>query len=562
MDSEDPAENGQPTGNLRRWVIIAVLIVIVAALAFAAPPLYRAAKQWRAEQLITQAIELRETGEFATALERAQAAYALAPYDFDVLRELARLYEPIHPGRASQLWENLLAHEEADRALRIAYAEFLLRRRDWAAFDAEWARLRAEEATPALLVLAGQGAVMREDWVTAYRFFEEARRQLPQKEGLALQTGRAALKAGELEAGTALLWEIARKGGERGRQALEWLLDDPRIDPEVLSRIRTVMEGENDLEAQLLRAEIDLRLGTRPRDGILEQVLLIAGQEEADGQLAAARWFNQQRHPDWTLRLIDEERAMQRRDLFLVRADALALLRQWDELKRWITDERVPVEEVVAQAFEARIALELGDEVEAGLRWQKAVRTAARRPEPLWFLTDYAVKLKQTDWAIECLERLAESGPTRRTAFLTWLRLLQGAGRTEEMRKLLGRMMELFPDSVEVRNDFAYVLFLLKQDPELASRTTQQLLEESPSLASVRVTAALGLLRGNEPEKAWQLFEGFPDSPADWRPAWRAVGAAAAAQAGQTEQSAKLRADLPTETLLPEEAELLEKIRN
>jgi len=562
MDSlDDPTEFDQPPGKSRRWWIIAI-VGLVLILAVVARPLYRSAKTWRAEQLIERAIELREAGEFAQALERAQAAYALAPYDFEVLRELARLYEPIHPQRAAQVWENLLAHEEADRALRIAHAQFLLRRQDWEAFDTQWAALRAEAAEPALLIMAGQAAAMRNNWGAAYRFLEEARRQLPNEKGLALQTGQAALKADEIQAGTVLLWEIAREGGEPGRQALELLLDEPEIDPEVLSRIRTVMEGDADLEAQLLRAEIDLRLGSSEQDAVLGQVLTAALQEDPAGKLAAARWFNQQKHPDWTLRLIEEAEAMQRRDLFLVRADALALLRQWDALNRWITDERVPVEEVVAQAFEARIALELGDEIEAGLRWQKAVRTAARRPEPLWFLTDYAVKLGQTDWAIACLERLAESGPTRRTAFLTWLRLLQGGGRTEEMHKLLGRMMELFPNSIEVRNDFAYILSLLGKDPELATRIVQELLEEAPDMAAVRVTAALGLLRGDEPAKAWQMFAGFPESPEAWRPAWRAIGAAAASSAGQTGDRDRLLDGLPRNALLPEEVALVEALRN
>ena len=86
------------------------------------------------------------------------------------------------------------------------------------------------------------------------------------------------------------------------------------------------------------------------------------------------------------------DKALQTRDLFLQRLDALGALNNWAEIKRLLLNETFPLDPVIEYMYLARCNQQLGEVMAGENNWQRALEAAAGDPQKLLTLADYAEK--------------------------------------------------------------------------------------------------------------------------------------------------------------------------
>jgi len=104
---------------------------MVVLLGLLAAPLYRQVKVWRAQRLAETALELLADKEtIMEAWEKAQAAYNLAPADYDAVYALARVLTKGDPSQSLPFWEEVLklSHGAAEDRLELVEAALSIKR--------------------------------------------------------------------------------------------------------------------------------------------------------------------------------------------------------------------------------------------------------------------------------------------------------------------------------------------------------------------------------------------------------------------------------------------------
>lgn len=545
----------------QRFALLVVTLVLVLTAALSAKPLYVSARTWRADSLCQTALALQAEGRLSDALAKAHAAYQLAPTSPSVARTLAQLYEGVHPGRARDLWNAILADPHPAETDRFRAAQFFLQ--SGLLEDAERALgplLVAPPFAPELCEAAAKLALAREDWARAEHWAKQGLSAKPDQ-ATRLRLVQLLTEAGWAQGGTAREQAFAdavaatQQDGPEAKDTLAWLAARPELSP---SQAKELLEALNRLGQEKSLAAADARLRQAPDQAPAVFQEVVAAHREADPETIAeaGRWLNQRGGASAVSQLIPESVAMSRRDLFLIRADAMALEGRWDDLEKLLQDPSIPVERVFVHAFQFRVALAQRKEKQADIFWERALQETNRQPALLWYLASYAEKLGRLDQAEAAYRRLAQDAGAARLAFLAWARMLEAAGETQRLRRLMIEIAARFPNEPAPRNDLLYLDLLTGQPPESRLADARSLVESDPTIGAYRVTLALALLKLGRASEALPLFDGFPP-PDRWPPGWRAVHVAVLAANGQKDRAYELSAMIPRHRLKPEERSLL-----
>ncbi len=362
--------------------------------------------------------------------------------------------------------------------------------------------------------------------------------------------------AGHLE-GEALLWEISKRPTQGGVAALERLSRLTPRDQEQLRTIATALRTHPKAAEGHRLTALSLELRSAPAD---RAVLLDAAQAYYDtagsGQLLQfVVWLLRERESARVLTLLSEKRALARKDLFLVRLDAMAEQRQWKGILQLLDRAKVPLENAPRQLYRARCLQELGETGRARIAWRSALDGAGRNPALLQYIASYAERFRAVDAARFAYRQLTESPQSARSAYESLLRLTPRED-TAETRDLLGEMARRWPQDLALTNDLAYLNALLAQELPACIHTARQLVRSAPSSLPHRTVLALAELRLGNPEAALQTYEGLA---VDWQQAapGSVVVYAAALRANGREHEARAHASLASvDHLRPEEQAL------
>jgi len=78
-----------PHPHKRLFIALGICsLVLLAVVAFAAKPVYHWANRWRALQSVEASIQAQHAGDAKTAIEKAQTAMHLWPFDAQVVRQM------------------------------------------------------------------------------------------------------------------------------------------------------------------------------------------------------------------------------------------------------------------------------------------------------------------------------------------------------------------------------------------------------------------------------------------------------------------------------------------
>jgi Flp pilus assembly protein TadD len=230
------------------------------------------------------------------------------------------------------------------------------------------------------------------------------------------------------------------------------------------------------------------------------------GAEFADEMLVAlVAWLNRIGRPAKTLEVLPEERAAQRRDLFVHYLNALAALQRWNEIKELLTSERFPIEPVLQHMYLAVAQAHVGSATAATNEWQRALEVA-NTSEKLTALGKYAEQNSANDVADAAYSQTIKLTPKNRAAYGGRLRIALAAGRTTQAETIAAEIAQLWPDDAEARNQDAYLRLLLGASDgaatEAAERDAQVLVRKEPRNWLARATLGLACLRLGRKEDA------------------------------------------------------------
>lgn len=483
--------------NKRQCFIFVGCCLVIAVAVFALPG-YRYVKQFNAERYARIANEHIEAGDFAAAKEKVHAAYHLAPNNAEVLLLQAD-------------W--LLRNGQVDEAL--TFAQRLVRLPD-----------------------------------------------VPQHAHLFyVQLSQFADDIGSRNEGLAYLRELAQRNDALGLEALRNVV---RYEHNTTAQVREIVDlvqmhplsGRKD---QLLALQTLINLAGTDVEQIIAQAKSYFDLEDLAHLLELGSWFNSVNLHAATVQTVSLAHARLRKDLFLVRLDAMAALNMWEAVGIALDDPDIPIDRYMQLLFAARVSLETGFPDKADIAWNRAQQAVANEPKKLWLLANYAQSLNLFKEARSVLERLIEIPSSMRQAYEALILLELQQGDTRRLRDTFARMVEIYPADVAVLNDLAYTNLLLNENIATACARAQRLVALNPKYLANHITLALAYYRSNNSEHALEVLGAVDVDWARVKVGWRAVYAAILRDSGLNTEAEAMLTNIDLSMLLPEEKKLLSR---
>jgi tetratricopeptide (TPR) repeat protein len=558
-------------GGRKRFILIALTLALaftlVAGLLFGRPVVHWF-KRWRALQLTEASIQALNANDLATAETKANAAYQLWPFDASVQRQVARVMDLKNPRQAELIWASTykLSHDNEDL-------------RHW--IDAEVVNENIPGAVEEYNHLTQLDTNNPQTWLTGARVLL-ADNEWPEALDILqklLDSGQAPddaillyVQAAKLSQdpavrlkGLDLLHKLSTRSDLLGLRALRALAGYPYPGetPEDVTKIADQLQNHPLATRDDKLAALTLR-GMLPGandDNLIQSARDLFPPGDSQALVDVGRWLiNQNKNAD-VLKLIDADTALTRRDLFLVRLDALAGTGNWQAVEDVLNAKNLPIPEELRLLFLARTESELGHSDHADLAWDKVLAYVGDNPAKLRDVADYAMKLRLDDIARPALLKLTQNADTtqRRTAFEQLVNLERRAHHTQALHDVLADMQRIFINDPIVANDLLYTGFLLGDATPDKIAEAQKLSDHPPIMLSYKVTLALGYLTAHNPTAAEKVFSDLP-SKIDWPTtynAWRAVEVGVLRANGHLPDANTLAKTIDSADLLPEEHELL-----
>ena len=547
----------------RRLLVIGIILLFCLALALVKPA-YQQIKIWRAEQFAAEALALIEEPDTALrAWELARAGYALHPEGVSVARALAKVYDAGDPPSAPPFWEQVVTLSKGSPEDRLSLANAYLVVGQWDSFEAVADSLESEGHYPKdiaykrALMLARRGQF--DEALAKVTTLIDNESPPERADYLFVQLTQFSDDPVVRQRGLDHLWQLAQEGGVRGLGALRNLARAPRLDRQETARLADALDEARPVERsdRLLALEVRLRLPDSDRTSLVAQAYEVFNRDQADELAALGRWLNRQRLFQETLNAISVEQAMNRQDLFLVRADAMAMLKEWQSLGLLLDQPRVPLEDYIKSFFRMRVYLEQDDPRRARLAWDRALLSAGMDSVKLNFLAEKAGLLGLKDYQLAALRRMTETALMRRKAFETMITLYQAQGDARATWHTLGQMKAFFPSDPEINNDLIYLGLLLGINEESPVAQAGLLHESDPTMLSYRITLAYALYKEGRNDEALDLIYNLPVNWLAVPERWRVVAGVVLKANSKDKEAITLAATINGDKLFPEEKALL-----
>ncbi len=546
---------------MKRWMWIALGVLVL--LGILAVPGYALFKTWRATNLAQEALALAEEPDgLERAWKKASSAYYLAADNLTVVRALAEVYEMADPAQALEHWERAVELSEGAEKDRIALARVSLAIGDLERVEKQLEALRVGgETSPEVAKLearvASQGLQFGKALDALEPFLEGSDEAI---HALYLQASLASEDAAVSQRGLDHVVELAGRDDDLGLDALRLLLGLR----EKSGGLVTFLEERLTAHPGIIREDRLSWLAWKLRSGLMEpQAVVNAARGEFDlesdeERIALAKWLNRNGFATEVTRVVSVEAARERRDLFLVLMDAMAVQGRWEEIRRILESDGVPLENYLKQVFLARAYYETGMERRAQLGWKRVHLEIANDPVKLSFLANYARRLQLYDVAREAYERLLEIPVSRREGYLSLVKMERELQDTDRLRGVLESMHAVYPEDRAVENDLYYTQLLLGESWEVSLSGARALVEQNPNYLSHKMTLALGLLLGDRPEEALAVFDTLQIPIQQLSKSYRIILGGVLRANGLGEQADVLFRGVDPRGLLPEETELFE----
>jgi hypothetical protein len=573
----------------RRRLIIAgiasaclILLVLVAA-----RPARNAIRAWQSRKHAERALAFIDEQKWSNARDEATAAYQLRPNEPEALRAVARLLSRIGQIDGLEFWKKLSSIESLTIEDLRDEARIALKGNDLATANDAVQRLlndHSHKDTVVDYLLAAEVATRRHDYRTTTDYDQQvlanpdATRAEQLRAVLSLDTivrsgGRIlvddpkridqrllALASGDDQASLDALTALAQRalapdGNITG--------DLPMPLPDFITKIKNHPKAAiashlmaNDLEIAQDKnklEQIQQRAVDRWKDSSTEDVAMLGA------------WLYRQGQYQRELEVISLNRAVQTRELFLERIDALAALQRWNEITKLLESERYPLDPVIQSMYLALACAKQGAQISANNNWQRAIENAAGDLSKLLTLASFAERNGFGAVAATAYDAAVAVSPKSLNAQLGRLRAMRANGDTRKIYSVVQELLKIWPNDPNLQNDEMYLRLLLlprgsaPNSTELRSiqAAAEKLVTEQPNSFPHRTVLALALLRQNQPYTALSVYRNLAVARSAVTPSTIAIRAAVLQACGQTDEAKAEAAKVQGDKLLPEEKELI-----
>jgi len=544
--------------TLRRLLAFGLssLLFLAAATAVLIPMI----KDWRARQFVKQAEELAAQGKLQEAFNNASSAMQMRPALPEVKRAYGRVLLAANEPASLQVMQQLADAGEATPEDRLQLAEAALRFGDVALAEKEaFVLLQQGQNTPlALHVLAR---------------VRLAQRRLPD----ALQALRESLEAGggaepatllarlqiaqntpeSLQSAVDLLRPIARQQDQAGLDALLVLVGSPALNSQEGGEWIEALRAHplaNDAQ-KLAASSAEIRLRPSAAAAITKDTIDSYRDGSVEQRAELARWLNQNRQYDEVLDVIPAEEALARRDLFLIRLDAMAGNREWQAIADLLREDNLPLQNPVVLLYRGRAARELGRPEEAATFYRRAIVESAPSRDIMWYVINYLQSIGENKVLEQELESLTDNPSVARQAFAALVPIVQKRQDAEELYRLYDRMLKRLPSDTVAQNDHRYFAALTGRSTDIGG--ARELVAKEPQMLAYRITLALAHLKSGQEDAAMKVFDGVTLDPGQILPYQRGVLAAVLGANGREAEARQLANSIPGDAVTVQEYQLI-----
>jgi len=532
------------------------LLFLAAATAVLIPMI----KDWRARQFVKQAEELAAQGKLQEAFNNASSAMQMRPALPEVKRAYGRVLLAANEPASLQVMQQLADAGEATPEDRLQLAEAALRFGDVALAEKEaFVLLQQGQNTPlALHVLAR---------------VRLAQRRLPD----ALQALRESLEAGggaepatllarlqiaqntpeSLQSAVDLLRPIARQQDQAGLDALLVLVGSPALNSQEGGEWIEALRAHplaNDTQ-KLAASSAEIRLRPSAAAAITKDTVDSYRDGSVEQRAELGRWLNQNRQYDEVLDVIPAEEALARRDLFLIRLDAMAGNREWQAIAELLREDNLPLQNPVVLLYRGRAARELGRPEEAATFYRRAIVESAPSRDIMWYVINYLQSIGENKVLEQELESLTDNPSVARQAFAALVPIVQKRQDAEELYRLYDRMLKRLPSDTVAQNDHRYFAALTGRSTDIGG--ARELVAKEPQMLAYRITLALAHLKSGQEDAAMKVFDGVTLDPGQILPYQRGVLAAVLGANGREAEARQLANSIPGDAVTVQEYQLI-----
>ena len=578
-------EDAQLARRKRRIIVIGSLALVLAILfgVFGTQPTGHAIRAWQARRHAQKAFDFINKEQWSDARSEAMAAYQLSPDQPEALRAVARYLTRLHSIEALDFWKELSRKTSLTRLDVRDEAMIAIIAGDTALADRTVRELIGSNAEPADWLLAAQLAIQKNlpDEAKLYlaKIVADSRAtESEQFRATLLQLSLAANGPSERANALTRLGKLAEGKTATSLDALVVVAQDTlstTIDSSdsirnEAGRLASALENHPLAKAKHKLLAFDLRIHADPtkREQLIARAIADWKDSDPDDCLDLARWLNSKGEYQRAIDSIPLEKAMQSRDLFLQRLDALGGLGRWNEVKQLLRSGRFPLEPFLEAMYLARCNSQLGEQTASANNWQRALEAAAGDGRKLITLAQYAEQNKKADIAEAAFNNAAAIQPRLRLAQDGRLRLAQASRDTKKIHAVLSGMLALWPDDLAIQNDEAYTRLLLcfpaapetKRHAAAIEKLAEKLVEREPHSLPHRTLLALARLRQGRAEDALRVYSDLQVKQDEVSGSALAVHAAVLGATANLENAKTEAAQLKREQLLPEEQALVESL--
>lgn len=552
--------------DMKRLVVIALLVVVVLLCFWQGRPAYRRYKQNR---LAAQMREFMQQGDQSSAMMSAGLLLRMNPSSEEACRVMAELYDRSQSPMAVAWWRRVaeLSPTLTNRlqlagcALRWEAPPFALVQRTLEAIPP------AERSTAAFHVIASRLSLQLLQPARAAAHLQEAARLEPDNPRheinlatLRLQSTNRAWIAGslatlerlstnqtlEVQALRSLVaWHLSQSNLAAARGFSGRLLDRPHAAFEDRITHLTVLHqaGGADFSVALERTQAQVATNAA-------QVGVVCDWMMARGVGAAAL--------EWVQGLPADMRLQQPVPQSI--AQCFAQRKEWRKLELFLQERSWGDQDAIRLAWMSLASQEQREEEPALIHWRKAVQAASDRPDSLLALARQAHFWNWAQRREEVLSLLAEKYPHQAWGLESLGREYQSQGNTPGLARIYGTLHRLNTTNAVVMNDLAMVTLLLQTNLDQAHRLARQAYESNPTSAVLASTYGFSLLVQGKTNDARAVLEKMPLAERE-QPAIALYCGLSLAGTGETNGAARYFARAESARLLPEEKALLQRAR-
>ena len=572
------------------------------------PPTYTLLKNYRADQLIQTAKQAHEFGKTTLAFKAAQAALRLRPGDYSALTVLVYTLTEANSPQALGLLEALMTHPSAS-AEEIRYFKLhslrlsiLMNRPDLAnkllpenaddpaTQDPEFVELVAKYHSQYGIASDAIPWIIRSIQLRADSENEEAFPLAKRIELIRSALISSAENDNSMEF-RELLWNETFETKPPNLESARLLCSSNDLSNDDLIKLATTLEShpEAGFRDKLLAIDLKMRANPTNTEAVVRDTLYQFGststttpeaqisaeevgedtpifpeagvatqQIDLDQRIELARWLNRHGNGKRVSSLFTIEEARESEEVALALLDGLAQDGQWKQVETLLYDKELKIESILRDLYLARVSKEQGYTTAYQLTWDTIESTRIDKPQAFWYVAEYARVMGELDRAESLYRRLLDFRSVRWKSYLALIQLGEQRGATSELRKLLQRMRNDFPDNPAATNDWAYLSALMNLELEAATEIARNLVQSNPKQIAHHITLALCLMRSGEWDEVNQIMDALEIDWSQVLPGWKAVRIAQLNHSSRTAEAQELRASLDESALKPEELELFQ----